>query len=257
MWRSVYACLLVLLPLLSHAQFEENNYVAGLILEGASATTIREGLTETVYSDALPLKLGAEGMIISVNQKQRDPGHQLATATLTQLEPIGNGMVRATFKWKSVDNAPYPPTQGDLMLIDYISPHFLLNSTLFDLGSYGIYFERTMEDEGTMFYTQRDLILHDNPVFAVKIYSAMLDDVHALAEYLMQNSAAQYTQTIPGGRLAGLPMLDAMSRTEIGDVIDFLEFVQAYPAKYLATDWRFTEVFATWLINGMQKADDE
>lgn len=52
------------------------------------------------------------------------------------------------------------------------------------------------------------------------------------------------------GRFKGMDLFDAMEMADENDVRSFLRYVDARPFKYQGTDWKFSEVFATWIAEG-------
>lgn len=52
------------------------------------------------------------------------------------------------------------------------------------------------------------------------------------------------------GRFKGKDLFTAMEYVDENDVKSFLRFVKEFPYKYQGVEWKFSEIFATWIIEG-------
>ena len=57
-------------------------------------------------------------------------------------------------------------------------------------------------------------------------------------------------QVIITGDYVGKKTLAVMADCNTDDIRKFLEFVIARPRSYAGKEWKVSEIFATWLING-------
>ena len=96
------------------------------------------------------------------------------------------------------------------------------------------------------FYTIKALMSTDKNISYDNILQKMLSDIHETAvefdEYLSSNS-------VTGGKFAGMTYKEAILATTIEDIVDFILFLKYYPGKYLTKSWKFNEIYMTWIIN--------
>lgn len=77
------------------------------------------------------------------------------------------------------------------------------------------------------------------------MWTAMVEEIRSHASVATQ----VYKQPIPGGRFHGRTLKDAFSATTADDLRAFVDFVVAFPGKYIGRDWKLVNVYATWVIN--------
>lgn len=53
----------------------------------------------------------------------------------------------------------------------------------------------------------------------------------------------------PRGRYAGLPLTDALERTTVRDILDFLAFLKSQGRTFTDRPIRFTEAYVSWLVD--------
>jgi WD40 repeat protein len=58
-----------------------------------------------------------------------------------------------------------------------------------------------------------------------------------------------FLTTIQSGIFAGMNVLTAMHRSGFDDIRYFNHFLFEYPANYIGNDYKFSEIYATWVIN--------
>jgi len=56
--------------------------------------------------------------------------------------------------------------------------------------------------------------------------------------------------TVKTGRFIGMDMFTAMEKSTYWDVYSFLTYVKAKPYKYQGVNWKFSEIYATWIDGG-------
>lgn len=80
-----------------------------------------------------------------------------------------------------------------------------------------------------------------------------------LAEIKLQAELAKSVLTlrIEGGRFHGRSLAQAFVDSTDADVAAFLDFVRAFPGKYIGNTWKLVEVYATWIINRTPDGDAE
>ena len=88
-----------------------------------------------------------------------------------------------------------------------------------------------------------------------ELLNLMTLDVKDVAKWLDENYKDDYKNTMATGKFKNLSMLEAMKISTSTDMASFLNFVKKYPGKYIGIKYKISEIFATWLINGMYLGD--
>ncbi len=55
---------------------------------------------------------------------------------------------------------------------------------------------------------------------------------------------------VESGRFAGMDLFTAMEKSTYWDVYSFLTYIKAKPDKYQGVNWKFSEIYATWVDGG-------
>jgi len=79
--------------------------------------------------------------------------------------------------------------------------------------------------------------------------AALVKDVQYTGDYFLQN-APEMNVTIAKGPYAGKKLLELMGRCTEKQVEDFADYMLARPRNYAGREWKFAEIFATWLNEG-------
>lgn len=107
-------------------------------------------------------------------------------------------------------------------------------------------------------YGIRDMVwVHTSPYVLTKDYTkkylleAMVKEIHEMAKALKEQNDPQ-NQKVEGkdNPYAGKMLFDVMENATEQDVWTFLEYMAARPYIYMAQKWNFSEIFATWVVNG-------
>jgi WD40 repeat protein len=128
----------------------------------------------------------------------------------------------------------------------------------YDLGPYQFLVDYEIEFQDNykdVPYHRRQLLhypIHDQVELLDSIYLAA---VYEIAEMLKDDTTGNYRIKISNGLLQGMFMLEALAKTKVEHIRSFLEYVATYPGKYYGMKFRFSEVFATWLINSSPLSD--
>ena len=59
-----------------------------------------------------------------------------------------------------------------------------------------------------------------------------------------------YKGKISGGIFKGKSLSGAFRETTPKEIMEFLNFLNTYPDKYIGNSWYLPEVYATWVVNG-------
>ena len=142
---------------------------------------------------------------------------------------------------------------GDFVAVNVDVPHISPTQNLFRLSLLGIIFKE-QSNQLKPWVQYRDYLRQPDYDFQKERLNGMLAEIHEIAEYADQVAG---TDPVPGGRFAGLTLKEAMLKSTKADFIDFFEFVEAFPGKYIGYNWNFPEVYATWIINKAPGPDDK
>jgi hypothetical protein len=122
------------------------------------------------------------------------------------------------------------------------------DSLFFKMARFAIGFT-TLND--SFFYDRNKML--ETPAFypAKKLAQAMANDIHFTADEMINQNNNQ-DQTIKSGKFKGQQLFAMMQKATAADVLLFMKYVYARPQKYMAHNWKVSETFATWVINGTQ-----
>lgn len=120
------------------------------------------------------------------------------------------------------------------------------DSLFFKMARFAIGFT-TLND--SFFYDRNKML--ETPAFypAKKLAQAMANDIHFTADEMINQNNNQ-DQTIKSGKFKGQQLFAMMQKATAADVLLFMKYVYARPQKYMAHNWKVSETFATWVING-------
>lgn len=130
-------------------------------------------------------------------------------------------------------------------------------SILQQLGELNIFFYDLSKQP---MYSMRHLRHGDSREIERVVLKQLVADVLETAEVIRdipeEDWSEAWKQPIPAGRFAGLNIIEAMEQTNLYDVYGFLDFVQAYPGKYMGKNWKINETYATWVINDTPEGEN-
>ncbi len=120
------------------------------------------------------------------------------------------------------------------------------DSLFFKMARFAIGFT-TVED--SFFYDRNKML--ETPAFypTKKLAQAMANDIHFTADEMIEQDNDQ-DQEIKTGKFKGQELFAMMQKATAADVLLFMRYVYAKPQKYMAHNWKVSETFATWVING-------
>lgn len=157
---------------------------------------------------------------------------RLARATVIRVQP-GRAVARLRLRTGAVQVGDYAAWTTKI-------PASTQDRSLLRLAAHDV--GLVARDNGKPFLQLSKLLAGQLPQ---EIWRAMTLEIHAhtrLARKL-------YTRTIVGGRFHGMSLKASFSRTKESDLKAFVDFIVAYPGKYIGKDWELVKVYATWVIN--------
>ncbi len=120
------------------------------------------------------------------------------------------------------------------------------DSIFFKLARYAIGLT-TVGD--SVFYDRNKMLMNPAQFPARKLAEAMAKDIKYTADEMIKQENSQ-DQEIKSGKYKGQQLFALMQKCTAADVMLFLRYVYNWPQKYMAHNWKVSETFATWVING-------
>jgi len=95
----------------------------------------------------------------------------------------------------------------------------------------------------------------DSKEFEDDIYAILQKESYKTWEWLngledRSTMRSIYEDTLPSGYFKGLTIFDALGQTKKEHIKAFIDFMTAFPGRYLCQSWKFSEIYATWVMNG-------
>lgn len=82
-----------------------------------------------------------------------------------------------------------------------------------------------------------------------KIIDSMVADIKFTGGYFLENNPSMNVP-VKSGKYKDQKVLNVMMESKAADVKDFLEYIIARPRNYAGREWKVSEIFATWLVEG-------
>ena len=102
--------------------------------------------------------------------------------------------------------------------------------------------------EGKSFYGFQEIIYPKNgPQQERELLKSLLSEVQFVAREMRRQMDSPVAK---GGRFQGIDLFTAMEKSTTEDLRSFLRYVQTHPRKYQGADWKFAEIYATWIDAG-------
>ena len=111
------------------------------------------------------------------------------------------------------------------------------------------HFIRLQNVYGQPFYDRYTIFLNWSEKDEQQVLDSLIADINFTGKYFMDNDPSM-NQLITSGAYEGKKTLSVMISCKDDDIKKFLEFVIARPRSYAGKEWKVSEIFATWLING-------
>ena len=134
---------------------------------------------------------------------------------------------------------------GDVFACKLSIPKNTKRSAFFNLAQNAIFFQSVYDKPYFSYY---DAIYALTPAKEKVVVDSMVADIKYVGKFYQKDKAG--FPVIKEGKFAGKNVLDAMLLTTPADVYGFFKFVDVNSKPYLANNWKISETYATWLING-------
>ncbi len=140
---------------------------------------------------------------------------------------------------------------GDYVAYAMRVPPALVTDSLFLVAALDVGL-RALDATAPLF-TLKELLADPGPGTRAAILQRLTAEVHQQAE----RAKDVLTRRIDGGRFHGKTLAEAFVATTPADLEAFVDFVAAYPGRYIGHTWKLVEVYATWLINHSPSGEPE
>jgi len=156
-------------------------------------------------------------------------------------------LIKGVYNYFSINTvADKPLRAGDLVytFIPAIPGNY--ESPLYHCASHNITF---LSVEDSAFYKPQDFLKKKTKQGYDLMINKMVADIQRTGKYYLENDTTM-NKPIEDGDFKGSRILDVMAEAKPADVNNFLEYVVARPRRYAGNQWKVSETFATWLLNG-------
>lgn len=93
----------------------------------------------------------------------------------------------------------------------------------------------------------RYIIHYDSKPFKDLLLMLMASEIFDTEEFTREG--AMFLDPAPKGQNQGYSIHDMFLNPDTSDIVDFFEFVQYFPRKYIGKNFKVNETYATWLLN--------
>lgn len=204
----------------------------------SAVLTISGGSVEGLYKGLAVEGIGTKLPFLNVDRSDNILGRGVIIDVTFNSARVA---FRQSYKQDSSDNI-YPKD-----LIQFEAASVLKK----DLGDYQVLVDdniKLTDNYKAQPYGLRQLAFYNIPNHQTLIDSFYLYSVSEITDIIKDDTLGQ-NQRIKGGFYKGSLLSEAMNKTDLPHIRAFLKFIKQYPGKYVGQRFRFSEVYATWLIN--------
>jgi hypothetical protein len=137
------------------------------------------------------------------------------------------------------------PEVGDLVSLKAELPE-CYNGLLYQMSNNAVEFMTVDEKE---FYNIETPYLLKKIEEEEKYLKHMVSDIQYTGKE-MQKQLPASNQILKDGLYKGVLIFNAMEKTTLNDLKEFLKYIKARPSKYMGIKWKISEIYATWLDAG-------
>lgn len=140
------------------------------------------------------------------------------------------------------------PKEGDLLYILVDVPG-MYNGFLYNVVTHGITLNKI---DDTPLLTVGQVVALTKKSDEDELINTFIEEVKFAAKTMVEQSDNQ-DMVIPSGIHKGKKIFATMQAIKTNEIIDFLKYIDAKAGMYGETNWKFAEIFATWLADGSPK----
>lgn len=196
---------------------------------------------------------GASGNAVGKYIKAGDnrSNRVLGTAVVEQVFP-NYAIVRIVLK--SATDSAYAIYSNDMVSIPVRGPKIERSDIFSKITLLNI---RFLDNNKKPIVHPRTVFRYNSKELETDIYNQLLFSVKEIYDMFKDEPEYQSTEKIKRGRFRGITWMEAMGKSSPDDLKAFLGFVRNYPGKYMGTEWKISETYATWLLNNAPPGSDE
>lgn len=196
---------------------------------------------------------GAEGEVYGKHRSDmKDRANTLlGTATITKVSP--NSSVAIVKLANPVDSFHRLYVE-DMIYIPIRFPKKIKKDIFLEVSLLNI---RFVDNARLWLAHPRMLMYYSTPQLEKEVYDFMKHEVLEIYDWIREDTLAAYITPTTAGRFKGKNLLQAMRDTKTEDLKGFLGFVRSFPGKYMGGTWKFSETYATWIINNSPYGSNE
>ena len=233
------------------------------------ATTVTEIVSfpiekvETITADSCRITIAAgkfdgikdstfKGYVLTSYNKitKREAGTFIGNLKIIKL---GNNKTFATVKFQGAI-----PVVNDLVKLKAEVPVALSQSIFRNFILHSIFFKSNTHER---LFDRRFMYYFYDPLIEQEAFEIFNEQVKEILSKLISKSDTigngQYAAKIPDGLFKGENVIKGMLLADSATYKLFLDFVLKYPDNYAGNDFKFTEVFATWVLNKTPLVNDD
>jgi len=180
------------------------------------------------------------GIVIAKSSKE-NPSHEGIISEQATIATEGDSQTNIKVPVKSNQTL----LVGDIFACKLSIPKSTKRSSFFSLAQNAIFFQSVYNKT---YYTYYDALYALTPAKEKILIDSMVADIKFVANFYGKDKAS--FPVIKEGKHTGKNVLDAMLLVTPVDVYNFFKFVNVNSKPYLANNWKISETYATWLMNG-------
>ncbi|MES2431113.1 MAG: hypothetical protein V4556_09255 [Bacteroidota bacterium] len=223
----------------SFAQKENSMLMSFAITDYIVKLSDSMDIVQIQLSDGLAIKEKSMGVL----QPKRIPGD-------ADTIEIGFGkchLIKGDYYYFSIrrDKKARAPKKGDLLYTTLNLPD-VYEGNLYHVAKHAVTFIKIDE---TPLMTFSNLLSLKSKADEDNLISSFIEEIKFTAKTMIEQNEIQ-DMVIATGTYKGKKLFETMQLINNKDIIDFLKYINARPALYAGYEWKFSEVFATWMSEG-------
>lgn len=203
---------------------------------GKYVMAFRGGSNDGVYA-------GAEGKVFAKMRKDFEDREntRLGTIKIIQVHPGFSLAEVEIFKTGDPFFEIYP---DDMVAVPIRIPKKVKKDIFLEVSLLNIHL---MDNNKKLIAHPRTLMYYHTPELETDVYAYLKDQAQEAAVFLKNDTV--YNKPLSSGRFKGKNLLTALIDTKVDDLKAFLDFIKTFAASYMGQTFRFSEIYATWVVN--------
>jgi len=189
-----------------------------------------------------------EGHVIKDKQLGLIRGTYRSAASDTAMKGYGRcNLIKGDYYYFTIskNQSGIPLQEGDL-LYTFMDKTAIYYGRIVKLASYFIQLQDVYKNR---FFDRYTVFLQWTEEDEKAIIDSMVRDIKFTGDYFLKSDTSK-NMLIKKGTFNGKRVLDVMASCDPGFVTDFIDYLLIRPRQYAGREWKITEIFATWLIEG-------